>query len=105
VCVFDGLDECEETSREHLIKLIRAYFASAPRGVKFFITCRPRTEIVNSFRSAASSYYTVLEVGDTETECISQDVDLVIKQRLDELANHTDTEAHKGLTAKRTERI
>ena len=46
ICVPDGLDECEASGRDQLLRWIRNYMLSSPRdNIRFLLTSRPETGI------------------------------------------------------------
>ncbi|KAM0813696.1 putative Ankyrin repeat protein [Seiridium cardinale] len=99
VCIIDGLDECEESSRRDLISLISQYFtdgedqAGHGRQLKLLITSRPDNSIKTAFdrkhRSLEGSIHQRLKMirlkGEDETDAISADVELVVKDAINDL--------------------
>ena len=83
VCVLDALDECRENSRKALIdKIVHLYSEGNTVDkrrpiVKFLVTSRPEMDIVRDFDLTE-----VRLRGEEESEQISQEIDLVIKNRV-----------------------
>ena len=49
VCIFDALDECEESGRNHLLGWLKKYLDENPKGsAKFLLTSRPEIGIEDS---------------------------------------------------------
>ncbi|KAF3764298.1 hypothetical protein M406DRAFT_351665 [Cryphonectria parasitica EP155] len=100
----NGLDECDETSRKQLMALMAEYFkrsAGEPeaRNLKILVLSRPDNSIQMMFdrqapkmRSAAASgeisRYNMMRLrGEDETNAISQDIELVAQDAMQDLAD------------------
>ena len=87
ICVLDALDECQEYSRKALIeKIVQMYGHEDIVGnrrpvVKFLITSRPEIDIVRDFTDLTE----VRLQGEEESEKISQEIDLVIQRRIQDI--------------------
>lgn len=99
VCIIDGLDECEEQTRRPLVQLISRHFAdldeSADKGgrLKILVTSRPENSIKTAFDRPTSSNSGILAQaldrikmvrlrGEDEVDCISADVELVVRHTI-----------------------
>lgn len=90
IYIVDALDECDETGREQLIEALVEFHNQAPgpngSTTKFLVTSRPYLDIERRF---ATLIYTVPIVhisGEKEGGSISEEIDLVIKSTLPQLA-------------------
>lgn len=90
IYIVDALDECDETGREQLIEALVEFHNQAPgtngSTTKFLVTSRPYLDIERRF---ATLIYTVPIVhisGEKEGGSISDEIDLVIKSNLPQLA-------------------
>ena len=87
VCVLDALDECQERSRKALIdKLVQLYrrenvIDDRRPLVKFLVTSRPEFSIIREFGDLTE----VRLRGEEESELISQEIDLVIQKRIQDI--------------------
>lgn len=100
VCVLDALDECGEKSRKELLgKLKKLYARDNVRQkakLKFFITSRPYIDLESSFKQF-ERYTTYLHLdGMDKGDEISQDINLVIEQRLKDLQQDRKF-SHEGM--------
>ena len=100
VCVLDALDECEPESRELLIQHVNTFCSSQQHSrsqVKFLVTSRPYLFIDECFDKVA-----VRLSGENESESIKQEIDLVIKNRVAQIASRKklDTETQVALSKK-----
>lgn len=100
VCVLDALDECGEKSRKELLgKLKKLYardYVSQKAKLKFFITSRPYIDLESSFKQFRG-YTTYLHLdGMDKSDEISQDIHLVIQQRLNNLQKDRNF-SHDGI--------
>ena len=87
ICVLDALDECQEYSRKALIKKLVEFYGhedtikNSRPTVKFLVTSRPEIEIVRDFTDLTE----VRLRGEEESEQISQEIDLVIQKRIQDI--------------------
>lgn len=125
ICILDGLDECEETTRKQLMGHIAKYFAKSPstydwqeptgsslKKLRLLVTSRPDNSIKNVFdrQVAPSSGQTIRFAmmrlrGEDEADAISHDIKVVIKDTLDDLVDRglpTDLleDMHRELVAR-----
>jgi gas vesicle protein len=86
VCILDALDECEENFRKLIIDSLKALYWDAKRtqslSVKFLVTSRPYEDIQRRFRSLTKDFPSIRLRGEQESDAISQEINLVIRERL-----------------------
>lgn len=105
ICILDGLDECQETSRKQLMGLIANYFTTSAddrqhregslrKKLRLLVTSRPDNSIKNVFdRQAASTgekrtrFAMIRLKGEDEMDAISHDIEVVIKDAMDDLVD------------------
>jgi len=92
ICVLDALDECKDTDRRQLIQLLCDLQQSTqdghPTGVlKVLVTSRPYDNVERWFKEATSRWPHVRLRGEDENDRIHQEIDLVIKQRMQDLTS------------------
>lgn len=93
ICVFDALDECEESSRETLIKHVSMYYGSYAhpmRNLRIILTSRPWNSISDSlFYRTNLDKEAIHLMGESQDEQgqISIEIGLVINARLLEFKN------------------
>ena len=95
VCVLDALDECQEISRKSLMtRLTKLYTIGDSRDkhqlIKFLITSRPTFHVVRDFKILTENLSEVRLRGEDESDQISREIDLVIRQRVKELGSDMD---------------
>ena len=88
ICVLDGLDECEDSSRTLLIRSLVLFYSSNERArdksvIKFLITSRPFRSIEDQFHQLSI----IRLKGEDETRLTSADVDLVVRSRVQVLGD------------------
>jgi len=96
VCILDALDECEEVGRKSLIDSLNAFNAttgsSTPEGsssrLKFLVTSRPYHDIQHRFDSQI-----VRLAGEEESELVKQEIDLVIRHRVPQVASQLNLDS------------
>ena len=96
ICILDALDECEESDRYDIIKALNSLY----RGVnthkydklklKFLVTSRPYHDIERRFAQLAHGIPTIRLRGEKESEAISHEINIVIKQRVSDLGAELD---------------
>ncbi|KAI3333003.1 hypothetical protein F4824DRAFT_275426 [Ustulina deusta] len=89
IIVLDALDECDELEFEGLIRNIENQFRgnqSSPSKLKYLLTSRPYEQIVSKFQRFLDTFPYVRIPGEEESEIISQEVNQVIKHRVEKLA-------------------
>ncbi|KAJ5216887.1 hypothetical protein N7468_009895 [Penicillium chermesinum] len=91
ICLFDALDECREVDQNRLIKKLQS-FHRLPRSqrqktwLKFLVTSRPYDDIQKRFREITDSFPHLHLKGEEENDQIHQEINLVVKVRVRELA-------------------
>ncbi|KAJ5987698.1 hypothetical protein N7481_002908 [Penicillium waksmanii] len=91
VCIFDALDECRGIDQNRLIqKLWSFHRLSRPltqdTWLRFLVTSRPYDDIQNSFRAITDTFPHLHIEGEKQNDQIHQEIDLVVKIRVKELA-------------------
>jgi hypothetical protein len=91
IFVLDALDECAESDFRDLVSMLKRQFHEQNTQfgkVKFLLTCRPYGDIVSEFRELVDAFPYIRIPGEDEDESktISQEVNCVIKHRVDQLA-------------------
>lgn len=103
VCVFDALDECEDTSRSHLIDHLNEFSEESidgtgqKSGLKILVTSRPYFDIERSFRPMKTMPYFIHLDGVSESEAITREIDLVIKAAVPEAGQRLDLDPREQL--------
>ncbi|RDW58642.1 hypothetical protein BP6252_13118 [Coleophoma cylindrospora] len=104
ICVIDALDECLESDRYLLIKLLRELDAPQRRtkkSLKVVVTCRPYHDIVGAFNDSNYGNRSIRLRGEKETEKIREDIDTVIEHEIPRIAScqnfQLDLEAQDSL--------
>lgn len=95
-CVLDALDECRKADRNvlirNLVKFSKQNVSSrhhSPRQVKFLVTSRPYSEIEDEFQTIRDLPSIRLR-GEHENKQIHKEINMVIQQRVNELATSLD---------------
>lgn len=91
ICILDALDECRENDQDQLITKLNQYYLeqhSSPSEscLKFLVTSRPYDHIHEQFLSAIESLPNLRLRGEEENDQIHQEINLVVKVRVKELA-------------------
>jgi hypothetical protein len=82
-CIIDGLDECEELTREDLIKSLASIYTPPNRNpdkpfLKFILTSRPYYSIEGLFEERFEELPMIRLKAEEQTPAISADIELVI---------------------------
>jgi len=97
ICVLDALDECAETELKTLLYGLKQHFSSETdkRGkLRFLLTSRPYDNIISSFQVLVNTCPYIRIPGEDESEIISEEVNTVIKHRVNLLAKEKDLKPH-----------
>jgi ankyrin repeat protein len=89
ICIFDALDECREVDQGQLIKKLQAFHCQSLTKdpyLKFLVTSRPYDHIQDHFRTITDSFPYIHIKGEEENDQIGEEIDLVVKIRMRELA-------------------
>ncbi|KAE8394506.1 hypothetical protein BDV23DRAFT_5179 [Aspergillus alliaceus] len=92
VCVLDALDECNADGRRQLIEKLKGFYcqprhpSNALSKLKFLITSRPYDDLEASFKKLSDSTAYLHFDGDEKSGQISNEINLVIDDRMDEIA-------------------
>lgn len=105
ICLLDGLDECEEKSRKQLLECIEKYFmkplddGDGQHKLKMLVLSRPDNSIKIKFDkhvpqekpTGSSTGYPSCAIvrlrGEDESEAISKDIALVVKDAISDLSS------------------
>ncbi|CAI7644417.1 unnamed protein product [Penicillium bialowiezense] len=94
VCILDALDECEAAGCSRLIDRLQNFYDSSlttsaqGSSLKFLVTSRPYDGIVDKFAKLTRKIPTIRLAGEEETEGISEEITVVIKAKVAELAEN-----------------
>ncbi|KAK7713067.1 hypothetical protein SLS63_012212 [Diaporthe eres] len=104
ICLLDGLDECEEKSRKQLLECIEGFFTKrlddedSQHRLKMLVLSRPDNSIKIKFDrrvpqekvAGSSTGFPSCSIvrlrGEDESEAISKDIELVVKDAMGDLA-------------------
>ena len=88
IVVVDALDECVEADFFDLVRKIDEQFRRNGDGgrLKYILTCRPYAEIISQFYDLAKKFPNIRIPGEDESDVICQEVNLVIKHRINQFA-------------------
>ncbi|RDW57837.1 hypothetical protein BP5796_12638 [Coleophoma crateriformis] len=95
ICVVDALDECLETDRYLLIRLLRELDAPERRtkkNLKVVVTCRPYHDIVGAFNDSTYGNRSIRLEGEKETEKIRKEIDKVIEHEISRIVSRQDSQ-------------
>ncbi|KAG5744635.1 hypothetical protein H9Q70_012661 [Fusarium xylarioides] len=95
IIVLDALDECAQSEFGDLVRNVESQFRSDQSGygkLKYLLTCRPYDQILSKFRVLLDDFPNIHIPGENESEKIGQEVNLVIRRRINQLV------MEKGLT-------
>jgi ankyrin repeat protein len=89
IIVLDALDECAESEFEDLMRKIESQSRgsqSSNSRLRYLLTSRPYEQVVAKFRGLLKAFPRIHIPGEEESEAISQEVNLVIRYRVELLA-------------------
>ena len=89
IIVLDALDECAESELNSLIRDVESLLCgkqSAHAKLKVFMTSRPYEQILYKFSDLLDAFPHIHIPGEEESETISQEINLVIRYRVEQLA-------------------
>jgi hypothetical protein len=91
ICIFDALDECREMDQRRLIEKLQFFYQqtssfTTDTCLKFLVTSRPYDHIQDNFRAITDSFPQVHLKGEEENDRLHNEIDLVVKIRVKELA-------------------
>ncbi|KAE8334741.1 hypothetical protein BDV24DRAFT_169894 [Aspergillus arachidicola] len=93
ICVLDALDECRPEDVKLLIQWLKYFHdqtsSTQKNWLKFLITSRPYDDIQNDFKSITDLFPHIHLRGEQENDQIHQEIDLVVKAKVKELAKTT----------------
>ena len=83
-CLFDGLDELEESGRKMLLRLMKDYVQATDRGkVKFLFTARPDVLIADTMMGLQNARLRL--EAESVAKCINDDIKLVVDNHVKNL--------------------
>jgi hypothetical protein len=90
----DALDECQPADRQWLVEMLSGFYtqtspsrSTARRGrLKFLVTSRPYDDIQDRFQQIPDHLPAIRLRGGEENDQIHQEIDLVIRKRVAEMA-------------------
>ncbi|KPA35236.1 hypothetical protein FLAG1_12087, partial [Fusarium langsethiae] len=89
IIVLDALDECAQSEFTDLVRNVESQFRSDQSSygkLKYLLTCRPYDQILSKFRILLDAFPNIHIPGEEESKTISQEVNHVIRHRIDQLA-------------------
>jgi hypothetical protein len=91
ICIFDALDKCRENDQGRLVKKLQFFYQQTSllandTCLKFLVTSRPYDHIQDGFRAITDSFPHIHIKGEEENDRIHEEIDLVVKIRVIELA-------------------
>ncbi|KAI1620375.1 putative ankyrin repeat-containing protein [Exophiala viscosa] len=97
-CIFDALDECCESDQAELIHGLCRFYQNAqeavrPGSLRFLVTSRPYSSAARHFQPLPSGLPSMRLRGEEENDTLRQELDLVIRQQVAELAEDVDLDA------------
>ncbi|OGM46557.1 hypothetical protein ABOM_004619 [Aspergillus bombycis] len=99
VFIIDALDECEKRGRHDLIERLTCLHSEADKRfsrAKFLVTSRPHSDIERRFESCPS----IRLAGEEKIGKISDEIDVVITEKLNQLQTSLDPEIQRYLSEK-----
>jgi ankyrin repeat protein len=91
LCVLDALDECHPGDQKQLIQRLEGFYhrtesSTVKTWLKFLITSRPYDEVEHRFKAIKDFFPYIHLKGEEENYQIREEVNLVVKVRVKELA-------------------
>jgi ankyrin repeat protein len=89
IIVLDALDECAPSDLRDLVQKLRIRFHKDKQGngsIKYILTSRPYSHILSEFQDLSDAFPNVHIPGDEKSSAISQEVNHVIKYKVEKLA-------------------
>ncbi|KAE8373776.1 hypothetical protein BDV26DRAFT_296646 [Aspergillus bertholletiae] len=91
ICVLDALDECRPGDVKQLVQWLKYFHdqtssSTQQHWLKFLITSRPYDDVQNNFKSITDVFPHIHLQGEQENDQIRQEIDLVVKMKVKELA-------------------
>ncbi|PGH01089.1 hypothetical protein GX51_05404, partial [Blastomyces parvus] len=93
IVVLDALDECEASELEDLVRNVKGQFRSSESGygkLKYLLTSRAYEQIASDFRALSHTSPHIHIPGEEESKKISEEVNLVIRHRVERLASEKE---------------
>ncbi|CAI7663419.1 unnamed protein product [Penicillium glandicola] len=92
ICILDALDECGQADRDRLIQHLEQFYTTPRKEphvgpkLKFLVTSRPYGNIERGFSQLTNRYPTIRLAADDESQAISEEINVVMQARVDEIA-------------------
>ncbi|EXM13343.1 hypothetical protein FOTG_18201 [Fusarium oxysporum f. sp. vasinfectum 25433] len=89
IVILDALDECAESEFADLMRNVENQFRNDQLGygkLKYLLTCRPYNQILSKVRVLLDAFPKIHIPGEEESETITQEVNHVIRHRINQLA-------------------
>ena len=89
IVVFDVLDECTESGFQDLVRMLKIYFrkgTNSSGSMKFLLISCFYEQITSEFQELVNVFFYIRILGEEELECISREVNCVIRYRVQQLA-------------------
>lgn len=86
IFVLDALDECNESELVDLTDNIKSFQNDGETRARFFLTSRPYENIISEFQELIDHSPHIHIPGENESDKIGQEVNIVIKHRVERLA-------------------
>ena len=93
IFVLDALDECHEPDFRNLVRMLKPQLQKEEDGfskMKFLLTSRPYDQITSEFQELVDAFPYIRIPGEEESERIGQEVNYVIKYRVQQLAKEKE---------------
>lgn len=94
ICILDAIDECRDSEQETLIAALKRFYHGIVSNnkpvlndkpgpsLKFLVTSRPYCHVGHRFKDLALIIPNIRLAGEHQSELISQEIDLIIKERV-----------------------
>ncbi|PYH65211.1 ankyrin repeat protein [Aspergillus vadensis CBS 113365] len=86
IFVLDALDECKDSELVDLTDNIKSIQNDGGTRARFFLTSRPYENVISEFRELINNFPHIHIPGENESDKIGQEVNIVIKHRVERLA-------------------
>jgi hypothetical protein len=83
-CVLDALDECQAQGRGTLITFLESHFSKSG-SVRFLVTSRPYSFIVQRFRKFSANVVSLEGDGKEEKDALQTEIEIVFNWKINEL--------------------
>jgi hypothetical protein len=97
ILVLDALDECQAKDLDFLKQRLLDMFSSSkdkPKSLKFLLTGRPYDPVTGVVESLKAQFNYVRIAGELETPAISEEIDIVVDYRVNNLKLYAETRSY-----------